>query len=91
MAQIEAIRRAMSAQPFRPFSIRLVDGRIYQVPHPDWLAIPPVQRPREIFYFVAEGSGSDNFETHWIDLALISEVIVPSGQAAAPARDSGGS
>ncbi len=34
-----AIREAMHAQPFRPFTLRLGDGRALQVPHPDFLAV----------------------------------------------------
>jgi hypothetical protein len=34
-----AIREAMHQQPFRPFSLRLADGRTIDIPHPDFIAI----------------------------------------------------
>lgn len=36
---ITALREAMHAEPFRPFTLRLADGRSLQVPHPDFLAV----------------------------------------------------
>jgi hypothetical protein len=33
MAQVEAIRRALRRQPFRPFSLKMVDGTIDTVKH----------------------------------------------------------
>ena len=85
MANIERIRGAMMHQPFRPFLVKLVDGTVYTVQHPHWISIPPVRRPREVtFYQVTKGT-SDDYETHWIDLGLILEVIVPASPAAQPA------
>jgi hypothetical protein len=37
--QTDAIREALHKQPFRPFTIRLADGRELRVPHPDFVAI----------------------------------------------------
>lgn len=37
--QTEAIREALHKQPFRPFTLRLADGRELPVPHPDFVAI----------------------------------------------------
>jgi hypothetical protein len=36
---IPDIREAMHMQPFRPFNLRLTDGRSLLVPHPDFVAI----------------------------------------------------
>jgi len=44
MANVESLRRALRAQPFRMFSLKLVDGTEYAVSHPDWLSIPPETR-----------------------------------------------
>jgi hypothetical protein len=33
------LRQAMQNQTFRPFSLRLADGRTLQVPHPDYIAV----------------------------------------------------
>lgn len=88
MAQADSIRRAMHAQPFRPFKLKLVDGTVHTVTHPDFIAISPGGRPREITFYAdkADGSGdADDYETHWIDLGLIVEVIVPPAPPAAAA------
>jgi hypothetical protein len=37
--RIDAIRAALHEQPFRPFTLRLADGRELPVPHPDFVAI----------------------------------------------------
>jgi hypothetical protein len=83
MAQADSIRRAMHAQPFRPYGIKLVDGSIHTVRHPDFVAISPGRRPRELTFYVDKAGGTgdaDNDETHWIDLALVLEVIVPQAR-----------
>ena len=41
MAQADSIRLALQAQPFRPFDLKLVDGSVYKVKHPDYLAFRP--------------------------------------------------
>jgi hypothetical protein len=39
--EIEGLREAVRRQPFKPFTIRLADGRAMPVPHPEFLAIGP--------------------------------------------------
>jgi hypothetical protein len=39
--EIEGLREAVKRQPFKPFTIRLADGRAAPVPHPEFLAIGP--------------------------------------------------
>jgi hypothetical protein len=36
---INAIREALHRQPFHSFTIRLVDGREFLIPHPDFIAV----------------------------------------------------
>jgi hypothetical protein len=36
---VDAIRSALRRQPFQSFSMRLVDGREFPVPHPDFIAV----------------------------------------------------
>jgi hypothetical protein len=55
MATGEQIRRAMHQQPFRPFMLRLADGRTYRIGHPDFIAIPPGDRPREVTFYDQAG------------------------------------
>ncbi len=38
---IQGIRDALHREPFEPFSIRLADGRLLPVPHPDFVALGP--------------------------------------------------
>jgi len=38
---IEGIRQALHREPFKPFIIRLADGRALPVPHSDFVAISP--------------------------------------------------
>ena len=83
MASAESIQDAKQAQPFRPFSLRLVDGTMYEVRHPDFITIPPVRRPREALYFDVINGESGEYRTRWIDLGLIMEVIVPSAAPSA--------
>ena len=77
MATAEMIREAKRSQPFRPFRLRLIDGTEYEVAHPDWISIPPERRAREVLFFVASDDDAEN-ERRWIDIGLISEVIVPA-------------
>jgi hypothetical protein len=85
--------RAAKKVPFRPFRFRMVDGREYMVDHPDWITIPPARRPRELFYFAMLNNDPDEYETHRIDLGLVSEVILPPGSQVpdvGPAAESNG-
>lgn len=41
---VNELRRAMQANPFKPFMIRMADGREYPVPHQDFLLIHPSGR-----------------------------------------------
>ena len=85
MATAESIRQAKHAEPFRPFSLRLVDGTVYDVRHPEYISIPPTPRPREAMYYVMTHGEGEGYQTRWIDLSLVMEVIVPSSTAARPA------
>lgn len=89
MANVDRIRQAMRIQPFRTFALKLVDGTIYSVRHPDWISIPPVRRPREVTFYNVMNKESDDYETHWIDLGLILEVIVPGEAGSVPVQAEG--
>jgi hypothetical protein len=60
---IESLTRAYTAQPFRPFVLRLADGRALPVPHPEFLAFNP--RGRMAFVMDDRDGGS------WVDLLLV--------------------
>ena len=93
MSTIDRIRDAMHTQPFRPFRVKLVDGSVHTIAHLDFIALPPGPRPRDIAFFV-ESSGPGRYETHWINSALILDVIVedesmPPMPSVADAEDNG--
>ena len=77
MRGVDQIRQAMHRQPFRPFVLKLVDGSMCTVQHPDFIAIPPGNRAREVAFFAEADDRGDGYETHWIDLNLIVSVILP--------------
>src|SRR5690349_23361180 len=66
LRNVDQIRQAMHAQPFRPFGIMVADGTVYTVKHPDFIAVPPGMRPREIAFFAEGVTRADDYETHWI-------------------------
>ena len=55
---VEQLRNALQAQPFRPFNLRMADGRALLVPHKEFLTMSPggrtiiVFRPDESFSIV---------------------------------------
>jgi hypothetical protein len=80
MATVDQVRDAMHRQPFRAFTVHLVDGRSYFVKHPDFIAIPSTSRGRDLTIQDDDGS-------HLIDMGLIVEVHVPNPLPAARAED----
>ena len=77
MATVEQVRDAMHTQPFRAFTVKLVDGESYTVKHPDFISVPTLPRGRDLVIHDDKG-------THRIDLNLIVEVHVP--EMAEPSR-----
>jgi hypothetical protein len=69
MAQLERVREALHQQPFRAFEIRLLDGRMLTVKHPDFVALPPPPQKRDIIVW-------DEAGVQMIDLALIQEITL---------------
>ena len=66
----EQFRATMRLQPFRPFTIHMVDGRTFDVGHPDFIAQSPTGRT--VIVFQTDESYS------LLDLLLMSEVEVHS-------------
>jgi hypothetical protein len=64
--QPQAIKEAAHAQPFKPFTIHLADGREARVPAPDFMSIHPKGRLLVVF---TETGGVRN-----IDMAMITEI-----------------
>ena len=72
----EQLRTALQAAPFRPFTIRMADGRSFSVPHPDFLSVSPAGRTVVIYH--PDDSASI------VDLLLMTELELapPSGSRA---------
>ena len=76
MATAERVRAVWDAQPFQPFTLRLVDGTEYFIRGREWLSVPPAKKTREILFYAPIPDDIENNEHRWIDLGLIAEVIV---------------
>ena len=60
--------------PFRPFTIRMADGRAFEVVHRDFVAMSPTGRTAIVY------EGNENFGV--LDLLLMSELQVVNGHPA---------
>ena len=69
MPTIEQVRNAMHRQPFRGFTVRLVDGRSYHVKHRDFISVPETPRGRDLVIH--------DKETHHVDILLVVEIDEP--------------
>jgi hypothetical protein len=76
MATPNQIREVVRAQPFRPFIIHLVDGRTFEVRHPEHVAMAG---GRELL-FVGDDEG-----IHQFDMRLVAEIETPPPGAATAA------
>lgn len=63
---IEEIRRFQKDEPFHPFEIVMVDGRVFKIPHPDFILVPP----RGTWVYVTDKYGN----TAHLNLLVISLV-----------------
>ena len=63
----ETMREYVSATPFRPFTVRLPDGRACEVPARDFVSLSPTGRT--LVVYTAGGDG-----VRLIDVALITEI-----------------
>ncbi len=68
----EAIKERVTAAPFRPFSVRLTDGRSYPVPGPDYASVSP--NGRLLTIYTDGGNG-----VKILDVALITEIEITAG------------
>ncbi|MDX1968498.1 MAG: hypothetical protein SFV23_15075 [Planctomycetaceae bacterium] len=70
----EQFKTTLHLQPFRPFTIRMADGRTFDVTHPDFVAQSP--SGRTVIVFQPDESYSV------LDLLLMTELQVANGQPA---------
>jgi hypothetical protein len=68
---VEQFRNTIRQQPFRPFTIRMVDGRSFEVAHPDFVAQSPSGRT------VIVVQPDESYSV--LDLLLTSELEVRAG------------
>ena len=78
---VDQLRAVLRAQPFRPFTIHMADGRSFLVRHPDFISHSPSGRTLIVY------GNDESFSI--LDLLLASELEVhppterPSDEAAA--------
>jgi hypothetical protein len=90
MATAERIRDALDAQPFRPFNVNLVDGTTYTIRHPNWISVPPVERPRDITIYEVGDKAKEDYTVRWININLVLEVSIPGPATVSPAGQAEG-
>ncbi len=73
----EQLRGAIKAVPFRPFSLRVADGREIPVPHPDFIMYAPTT-PRTTVVTLPDGT------IEVLDLLLITGLSIAQPTAAGP-------
>lgn len=71
---IEQFKTTLHQQPFRPFTIRMADGRMFPVMHPDFVAQSPTGRTVIVYL------PDDTYSV--LDLLLMTELQVTNGQPA---------
>jgi hypothetical protein len=63
----DALRQKLEAEPFQPFQMRMPDGRVLAVPHPEFISVAPTGR----IAIVWKGEG-ERYST--VDLLLVSDL-----------------
>jgi hypothetical protein len=65
LVTIEQLRTTVKAQPFVPFTLRLADGRSYDIEHPDFISSHPQGRTVIVY------KPGENGDLEIIDLLLV--------------------
>lgn len=63
----QELRATLQANPFRPFTVRMADGRSFEIRHPDFLLVGP--NGRIAFAFAPSGN-----EFSILDVLLMTEI-----------------
>ena len=71
--RIAELRKVIRAQPFRPFTLHLADGREFPIDHPEFFLISRNERT----LVVADTDGSVEI----VDPPLVTSLTIPDGQA----------
>jgi hypothetical protein len=80
----DSLRAALTAVPFVPFDLRLVDGRSFTITHSDYLGLPPGKRVRHAIVYTPVPDDPDEYRAHWIDPNLIVELTIPTESESTP-------
>lgn len=75
---IDQLRSTHQANPFRPFTIHLADGRSFHVPHRDFLSQSPSGRTLIVYH------QDESFSI--LDLLLVTELEISNGRRRPPRR-----
>lgn len=75
---IDQLRSTHQANPFRPFTIHLADGRSFHVPHRDFLSQSPSGRTLIVYH------QDESFSI--LDLLLVTELEIANGRRRPPRR-----
>lgn len=78
--ELARIKDTLRAEPFRPFSLRLVDGREFPVPHPEFLYVPPNMRRTVLVANISTGA-----------MTIVDAVMIASITFSEDNGDAGGS
>lgn len=81
MATNTQVRALTTASPFRPFQVRLADGRHFEVRHPENIAMSPNGRDMTVY--------DERGEMHLLEALLVIE-LTPIERPASARRKAGG-
>ena len=70
----ERLRQFVRARPFRPFRVVMTNGQVYDVNHPEFLAVSPRDDTAVVY--------QDNGDLSVLDVLLMTEVQVFAPEAA---------
>jgi hypothetical protein len=82
--ELPQIRNTLQAKPFRPFTMWLVDGREYTVPHPEFLYVPPGMRHTVLY------ANTQTQAVTILDAVMIASITFPDEPPSAGTAGTGG-
>jgi hypothetical protein len=68
MIPVTSIREAITANPFRPFTIHIADHRSYEIRKPEWVSIGPQDRSLVVWLDDGGASFVDTVQITGVDL-----------------------
>jgi hypothetical protein len=71
------LRSLLAKKPYVPVRIEMVDGQVFHVPHPEFIALPPATTDRLNPYFLVwrkDGSGAH------VNPTLVARIVPDTGR-----------